>query len=97
MPSCTLLTEISENCHRNDEALNNLFNVAQGNTVAIDMSGDDGMHGIYASAYERVTDFFSSMVRQYGLYSLCVFIEDTNKPGQQYKGKKHEIGFALTS
>lgn len=76
-----MLTAIGERANRNDDELDNIFEVAQGNAVVIDMSGDDGMHGIYASAYEQVTDEFNSLVKEYGLYTLCFFIENTSNPG----------------
>ncbi len=76
-----MLTSIGERANRNDEELDDIFNVAQGNAVSIDMSGDDGMHGIYASAYEQVTERFNLLVKTYGLYTLCFFVENTSKPG----------------
>ncbi len=75
------LTSIGERAYRNEDELDKIFQVAQGNAVSIDMSGDDGMHGVYASAYEQVTEQLNSFVKDYGLYTLCFFIENTSNPG----------------
>ncbi len=76
-----MLTAIGERAYRDEDELDKIFQVAQGNTVSIDMSGDDGMHGEYASAYEQVAEQFNLLVKDYSLYTLCFFIENTTNPG----------------
>lgn len=64
-----------------DEELDSLFSVSQGNVVAIDMSGNDGMQGNYASEYESIANDLTDVIKRYGLYTLCIFIENTSNPG----------------
>ncbi len=71
---------IREECYREDN-LANLFKAGKGEAVAIDMSGTDEDHGIYASSYREVIDDFSRFVKENQLYTLCFFVEITEKPG----------------
>ncbi|MCR4891268.1 MAG: AAA family ATPase [Lachnospiraceae bacterium] len=74
------LYDIDENCYNNSD-LSNLFKSSGGNTIVIDLSGSDGMHGIYASAYERVAEFYTELIRKYNKDVLFIFIENTSHPG----------------
>lgn len=74
------INEIEEGCYNEDD-LKNLFKLSKGEAVAIDMSGSDSDHGIYASSYHRVVSFVSNLVRDTSLYTLCFFVEITEKPG----------------
>ncbi len=58
-----------------------MFQLGKGEAVAIDMSGSNEDHGIYASSYHRVISFFSDLIRDTHLYTLCFFVEITEKPG----------------
>jgi len=72
--------EIQEGCF-DEEDLKNLMEIAQGNSVVIEMKGADGEIGNYASSYERVVDYFNEQIEKYGLYTLCFFVEDVDQPG----------------
>ncbi len=72
--------DISEDCH-NESELEHLFASAQGNVVIIEMSGTDEDHGNYASSYQRVVDFFCSVISKYHMKTLCLFLEDKQHPG----------------
>ena len=74
------VSEIEEGCYGEDD-LKNLFKVGKGEAVAIDMSGSDSDHGVYASSYHRVISFVAGLVRETHLYTLCFFVEITEKPG----------------
>ena len=76
----TYLNEIEEHCH-GEEDIENLFKTSSGVAIAIEMSGDDGDHGIYASAYQEVISSFAKFVGENQLYTLCFFVEITEKPG----------------
>ena len=76
----TYVSEIEEGCYGEDD-LKNLFKVGKGEAVAIDMSGSDSDHGVYASSYHRVISFVADLVRDTNLYTLCFFVEITEKPG----------------
>ena len=72
--------DIDDNCYNEDE-LSNLFELSHGVSVAVDMSGSDTDHGVYASAYREVVSFFEHLVKKEQLYTLCFFVEQTEKPG----------------
>lgn len=72
--------DISESCYKEEE-LENVFRLNKGTAVAIEMTGTDEDHGVYASSYHEVIDGFEALVTKYQLYTLCFFIEVTSKPG----------------
>ena len=76
----TYVTEIEEGCY-GEEELKNIFKVGKGEAVAIDMSGSNSDHGIYASSYHGVVSYIAEIVRETQLYTLCFFVEITEKPG----------------
>ena len=76
----TYLSNIEENCH-DEEDLENLFKASKGVAIAVEMSGDDGDHGVYASAYQEVVSDFAKHAVENQLYTLCFFVELTEKPG----------------
>lgn len=72
--------DIDEGCFE-EEDLDNLFENAQGSTIAIELSGDLSDHGNYASSYQRVIDDFTRLIRKYHMNALCILIENTEHPG----------------
>lgn len=66
----TYVTEIEEGCY-GEEELKNIFKVGKGEAVAIDMSGSNSDHGIYASSYHGVVSYIAEIVRETQLYTLC--------------------------
>ena len=71
---------IKESCY-NEDNIKDLFKLSKGVSLAIDMSGTDEDHGSYASAYHEVITEFQSLVKANQLYTLCFFVEITDKPG----------------
>lgn len=71
---------IEEYCY-DEEDMKNLFEIAKGNVVVIEMRGSDGMHGNYASTYERVVEFFNNLIESYGFNTLCFFVNNTEHSG----------------
>ena len=71
---------IKENCY-DDDNTKSLFKLSKGVSIAIDMSGSDEDHGSYASAYHEVITDFESLIKANQLYTLCFFVENTDKPG----------------
>jgi hypothetical protein len=61
--------------------LEDLFRLAAGAAVVIELRGSSEDHANYASAYEQVTEFFSDLIKQYHQNTLCIFIERTDNPG----------------
>ncbi len=74
------LSEITEMCYDSSDITNLVMN-AQGGALVIEMSGDDGDHGNYASSYHECVDFFALMVEKYQLNTLFIFVELTDHPG----------------
>ena len=54
--------DIEEGCYHEDD-MKHLFRNSSGTAVAIDMSGSDDDHGIYASAYHEVVSSFSQLIK----------------------------------
>lgn len=75
-----IISEIREGCY-NERDLENLFRQAAGTTLVIELRGSNEEHANYASAYERVTEFISDLVKKYHQKALCVFVERTDNPG----------------
>ncbi len=71
---------ITEGCY-DEEELVHLFESAQGNSVVIEMCGTDEDHGNYASAYQRVVDYFNFVISKYHLNTLCFFVELKDRTG----------------
>lgn len=76
----SVISEITEGCY-NESDLVSLFRRATGTTIVIELRGSNGNHGNYASAYERVTSYFSDLVQKHHQDVLCVFIEHSDNPG----------------
>ncbi len=76
----TYLDRIEEHCHGEDD-IENLFKASNGVAIALEMSGNDSDHGVYASAYQEVVSDFAKLVGENQLYTLCFFVEITEKPG----------------
>ncbi|MCR4897275.1 MAG: AAA family ATPase [Lachnospiraceae bacterium] len=76
----TYLCDIEEGAHH-EEDLDHLFKLNSGATVAIDMSGSDQDHGVYASSYHQVIQYLAEQIRKTQLRTLTVFVEITERPG----------------
>lgn len=74
------ISEIKEGCYE-EEDFKNMFEKAQGNIVLFDLSGSAELHNNYASAYEAVVEYFCKLISKYHVKTLCVFVENLNKPG----------------
>lgn len=74
------INKISERCYGVDD-LTNVFSSGSGAAVAIDMSGTDEDHGVYASAYREVVDYIAKLVVNNQLYTLCFFVQLSECPG----------------
>ena len=74
------VNKIKEGCYDEDD-LTNLFSSSSGAAVAIDMSGNDEDHGVYATAYHQVVDFIANLMDDNNLYTLCFLVQITEKPG----------------
>ena len=74
------VNNISEHCY-DDEEFQQMFKTGRGSAVAIDMSGTDEDHGVYASAYREVVNFIAKSVMDNQLYTLCFFVQLTENPG----------------
>ena len=74
------LCNIEEGCHHEDD-LENMIKLSNGATVAIEMSGSNVDHGIYASSYHEVIKYLEEQINKCQLNTLFVFIELTGKPG----------------
>ncbi|SCX94597.1 ATPase family associated with various cellular activities (AAA) [Lachnospiraceae bacterium XBB2008] len=72
--------DISEGCY-DERELKNLFESAQGNTVIIEMKGAGEDHKNFASAYQRVVDYFDQMIEKNHLNTLCIFVEIKGQEG----------------
>ncbi len=75
-----VIGEIKEGCYEEDD-MKNLFRGAAGSTLVIELRGSNEEHGNYASAYERVVEFISNLVKKYHRGALCIFLENTDNPG----------------
>ena len=75
-----IISEIKEGCFDEND-MENLFRWAAGTTLVIELRGSNEDHANYASAYERVTEFLSDLVKRYHHSALCIFIERTDNPG----------------
>lgn len=76
----TWISNIRDGCYDEDD-LRNLFENSQGETIVIEMRGDEEERGNYASAYRQVIKFFKDLVDKYKLNTLCIFVENTKEPG----------------
>ena len=76
----TYLCNIEEECHHDDD-LEHLIKLSKGATVAIEMTGSDEDHGVYASSYHQVIQYFEEQINRCQLNTLFVFVELTEKPG----------------
>ena len=76
----SIISEITETCYDESDMVN-LFSQAAGTTLAIELRGSNESHNNYASAYERVTEFISGLVKRFHQDVLCIFIERTDNPG----------------
>ncbi|ORU00169.1 stage V sporulation protein K [Anaerovibrio sp. JC8] len=74
------VNKISEHCS-GDEDFQQMFELGRGSAVAIDMSGTDEDHGVYASAYREVVDFIAKTVVDNQMYTLCFFVQLSENPG----------------
>ena len=74
------VNNISEHCC-DDEEFQQMFKTGRGSAVAIDMSGTDEDHGVYASAYREVVDFIAKSVLDNQLYTLCFLVQISENPG----------------
>ncbi len=75
-----VISEIKEGCY-DESDLENLFRQAAGTALVIELRGSNEEHANYASAYERVTEFISDLIKKYHQNDLCIFIERTDNPG----------------
>ena len=76
----SVVSEVTERCY-DERDMENLFRWAAGTTLVIELRGSNEDHANYASAYERVTEFISDLIKRYQKNTLCVFIERTDNPG----------------
>lgn len=74
------ICNITEGCYDEDD-IENMLKIANGNIVVIEMSGSRENHGNYASAYEEVVTYFEKMIQKYALRTLFIFVENTSHPG----------------
>lgn len=74
------LCDIEEGCYGESD-LEHLIKLSKGATVAIEMTGSDEDHGVYASSYHQVIKYFEEQINKCQLNTLFVFIEITEKPG----------------
>ena len=68
------INKITDNCY-DEEDLENLFYNAEGGTVLIELSPYNDSGNSYASAYEQVIEFISSLIRKYAKNVLVVIAE----------------------
>ena len=76
----TWISNIRDGCYDEDD-MRNLFENSQGETIVIEMRGDEEERGNYASAYRQVIKYFRDLVNRYKLNTLCIFVENTKEPG----------------
>ena len=74
------LNSIEEGCHHETD-LEHLIKSSEGATIAIEMTGSDEDHGVYASSYHQVIQYFEEQINRCQLNTLFVFVEITEKPG----------------
>ena len=74
------LYEIEEDCHHEND-FEHMLRLSKGATVAIEMTGSDEDHGIYASSYHQVIKYFAEQISKDRLETLFVLIEITDRPG----------------
>jgi len=74
------LSNIEEGCHHETD-LEHLIKSSEGTTIAIEMTGSDEDHGVYASSYHQVIQYFEEQINRCQLNTLFVFVEITEKPG----------------
>ena len=65
--------------------MNNLFYNAEGGTVVIELMPYNEGNNNYASAYEQVIEFISSLIRKYANNVLTVIVEITKMQGVSKK------------
>ena len=75
-----MITNITANCY-DESDLEMIFANAAGGTVVIDLSGERVKSGQFANVYEEVVEFIAATVKRYQRNTLCIFVENTDKPG----------------
>ena len=71
---------IEEGCHHETD-FEHLIKSSRGATIAIEMTGSDADHGVYASSYHQVIQYFEEQINRCQLNTLFIFVEITEKPG----------------
>lgn len=71
---------IEEGCHHETD-FEHLIKSSRGVTIAIEMTGSDEDHGVYASSYHQVIQYLEEQINRSQLNTLFVFVEITEKPG----------------
>ena len=72
--------KIEEDCHHETD-FEHLIKSSRGATIAIEMTGSDTDHGVYASSFHQVIQYFEEQINRCQLNTLFVFVEITDKPG----------------
>lgn len=78
------INKITANCY-DEEDMRNLFYNAEGGTVVIELMPYNEENKNYASAYEQVIEFISSLIRKYANNVLTVIVEITKMQGVSKK------------
>lgn len=72
--------DIEAGCYDEDN-FKRMFEINHGNVIVLDLSGNNTDCGNYASTYEDVIIYMDRLMEQNHVKTLCIFIENTEKPG----------------
>lgn len=78
------INKITDGCYDEDDMINLFYN-AEGGTVVLEMMPYNTADRSYASAYEQVIDFISSLIRKYAKNVLVIIVEITKMQGMTKK------------
>ena len=73
------ISDIHPSFH-NDDRVRNLFSNAAGETVVMELIGDEEETSVYASDYNMTVAAIQDLVQTYANKTLCIFVEITETP-----------------
>ncbi len=74
------LSSIDSKCY-DEDSIKEIFQNAEGGTIIIDLCGCDEIENEFATSYEEVIRFFSTLIRKYQRNTLFIFVEIVDRPG----------------
>ena len=74
------ISQIEVNCYDEND-FESVIRNAVGETVLIEMSGDEDSHSNYASEYDRVTRYIAKLTEERAKDVLFIFLQNKERPG----------------